>query len=276
MRTTFITTCLWVVSILWVQATEEDTTDICSLDNNAFAYGEDVTYKVYYNWKAVWIGAGTVGFTIDKAKIDNKEMYHVKAFGKTFRTYDLFYKVRDTYETYLDANTLHPRRFVRNVNEGGFEIYNKYDMHHNKGYLSASRRDTKKPDLRTDTFDIGTCTQDILSAIYQARMIDFNNYKAGASIPFDIFIDDQLYNMQVQYLGKETIEVDGDTWSCIKFSPQLLKGEYFADEVGMTVWVTNDRNKMPVLIESPLTVGSVKAVVKNYKGLKHPVTAKID
>lgn len=254
----------------------QDTTDYCALENKTFAYGEDVTYKVYYNWRSVWMGAGTVDFNIDQAFIDGKEMYHVKAFGKTYRTYDWFFKVRDTYETYLDKETLKSERFVRNVNEGGFTIFNQYDFDREEQRVKASRKDTKKPDLRTDMFDVGTCTQDILAAIYQARLIDFSQHKKGSRIPVDIFIDDKIYNMSVLYEGKERIEVDGETWDCIKFSPQLLKGNYFDTEEGMHVWVSDDKNKMPVLIESPLVVGSVKAIVKDYKGLKHPVTALVD
>lgn len=248
----------------------------CEYENHTFSYGERITYKVYYNWKAVWMGAGTVDFTVDQGFIDGSEMYSIKASGKTYRTYDFFFKVRDTYETYLDANTLQSRRFVRNVNEGGFLIYNNYEFDRDDATVVASRKSGKQTQVKVDTFEINPCTQDLVSAVYQARLIDFAAYKPGERIPTEIFIDDELFPLAVQYLGKERITVDGKTWNCIKFSPQLVKGNYFDTEDGMTIWVSDDGNRIPIMIESPLTVGSVKAVISKYKGLTNPVTAMVD
>ena len=120
------------------------------------------------------------------------------------------------------------------------------------------------------------CTQDILSAVYYTRCIDFSNMEPGTTIPLPLVLDGKHYkDISVQYLGKENIETDFGTFRTIKFSPTLLEGEFFEDGDEMIIWATDDKNRIPLKITSPLTVGEIKAFLTSVSGLKYPLDSKI-
>jgi hypothetical protein len=113
----------------------------------------------------------------------------------------------------------------------------------------------------------------VLSAIYYARNIDYNKYKPGDKIPFTMFLDEEVHNLYIRYLGKEEIKTRYGKFRAIKFKPMLIKGTIFEGGEKMTVWVSDDRNRVPLRIESPITVGSVKVDMMGYKNLRYPLSA---
>jgi hypothetical protein len=115
----------------------------------------------------------------------------------------------------------------------------------------------------------------VLSSIYYARNIDFNKYKPGDKIPFSMFIDDKVYNLYIRYLGKETVKTRYGKFKAIKFKPLLIQGTIFEGGEKMEVWVTDDQNKIPIRIESPITVGSVKVDMMGYSNLRFPLSSLI-
>ncbi len=245
----------------------------CGLENETYQSEEEVEYKVYYNWRTVWVGAGSVKFSTDMETIGDQKALHLIADGKTYRRYDWFYKVRDTYESWVDPVTSLPYQFRRDVNEGGYTIFNDYQFDRASLKVNCTNEDFKTSRYEI-TKDISSCTQDILSAVYYARCIDFTQYSKNDTIPLTIFLDNELYEMYIRYLGKEIVEVGGKTYRCHKIAPKLIEGTIFKGGEGMSVWVTDDANKIPVLVETPIVVGSIKAVLTGYKGLKHPFLAE--
>ncbi len=227
--------------------------------------GEEVVYKAYYHWGAMNIGAGEATFKTTLEVLNNKPVYHIISEGKTYRTYDWFFKVRDKYETYIDTATMLPLKFVRNVNEGGFKIYNNVQFNHGLGNAVSTTKVTKIP----------SCTQDVLSMVYYARNIDFADYKVGDKIPFDMYIDDEVFHLYIKYLGKETLKTSFGKFNVIKFAPLLIKGTMFKGGEGMTVWATDDLNHIPIRIESNISVGSVRIDLIKAKGLTNNLTSLI-
>jgi hypothetical protein len=114
-----------------------------------------------------------------------------------------------------------------------------------------------------------------VSSIYYLRNIDFNKYKVDERIPFNLFLDNQVYNVYVKYLGKEMVKTQYGTFNAIKFKPLLLKGTIFEGGEKMTIWVTDDLNHIPVRIESAIVVGSVKADMMSFKNLRYPLSALV-
>jgi hypothetical protein len=117
--------------------------------------------------------------------------------------------------------------------------------------------------------------QDVLSAIYYARNIDFNKYKPGDKIPFNMFIDEEVHPLFIRYLGKEVVKTKYGKYKAIKFSPLLINGTIFSGGEKMVVWVSDDPNHVPLRIESPITVGSVKVDMKGYSNLRYPLSSRI-
>jgi hypothetical protein len=137
----------------------------------------------------------------------------------------------------------------------------------------------KSKDIATPTeYKIDQCMHDILSILYFTRNVDFNQLTAGTNIPVKIFIDKETWPLKVKYLGRETNKkIKGlGRFRTIQFSPQVIDNDfYFKKGSEMKAWASDDKNKIPLMIESPLSVGSVKAVLKSYKGLKHNMSAKV-
>lgn len=254
-------------------AQEDVTIEPCNIQNRTFQNGEEITYKMYYNWKFVWLAAGEVTFKV----VDMGDQYHLSAFGKTYKEYEWFFKVRDKYDTYIDKETLLPNVSIRDIEEGKYRLYDEvtFDKSHN---VAKSFRGKSKDKAQMTDYPIDACMHDILSIIYFVRNVEFQDMSAGSEIPIKIFMDKETWPLKVRYKGKDgKKKVKGaGKFKTIRFSPEVIVGTVFNEDAQMDVWVTDDKNKIPVLIESPVSVGSVKAVLKEYKGLKYNMEAKVN
>lgn len=240
-------------------------TDFCHIKNTSFKEGERLLFKVYYNMSPLWIHAGNAEFRVNSEMLDKRRVFHITGVGKTQKSYEWFYKVNDKYETYLDQESLLPQRFIRNVNEGGFKIYNYVNFNHTAGKAVSTN----------GIFDVPKCIQDVLSAIYFARNIDYNKYKPGDKIPFKMFLDDQVYELYIRYVGKEIIETKYGKFHAIKITPLLIEGTIFKGGEKMAVWVGDDANHLPVRISSPILIGSIKVDLMEFDNLRNPFTSLI-
>lgn len=235
----------------------------CGVRNHTFGQGEQISFAVYYNLAGVYVAAGAASFTTTLQQLNGRQVYHVVGEGRTHSSYDWIYKVRDRYESFIDTATLQPLRFIRNVAEGSTKKYENISF--NKAANTVV--------TNGGVYKVPSCVQDVLSAIYYARNINYAQYKAGDRIPFAMFLDGELHNLYVRYLGREEVKTRYGTFRAIKFSPLLIKGTIFEGGENMTVWVSDDNNRIPVRIESPIVVGSVKVDMMSYKGLRYPLTA---
>ncbi|MBI1343164.1 MAG: DUF3108 domain-containing protein [Terrimonas sp.] len=237
----------------------------CGIRNTAFKSGEEATFTVFYAVAGLYVNAGTAIFSNTLETLNNRPVYHIIGDGKTNNSYDWIYKVRDKYESYVDTATMQPLRFVRNVNEGGFKKYENISFNRNANSAVTSQGVFKVPD----------CVQDVLSSVYYARSIDFNQFQPEDKITFPMFLDNEVFNMYIRYLGKEEIRTKYGRFRAIKFKPLLLEGTIFKGGETMTVWVSDDQNHIPLRIESPIVVGKVKIDLMGYKNLRYPLSSLI-
>jgi hypothetical protein len=240
--------------------------DSCAVKNVAFKAGEKVTFTVFYAVAGIYVNAGTATFTNTLETLNNKPVFHITGDGSTNSSYDWIYKVRDKYETYIDTATMQPLKFIRNVNEGGHKIYQNVTF--NKTANTAV--------TTTGVFKVPACVQDVVSSVFYARNVDYSKLRPNDKVAFSMFLDDEIFNMYIRYVGKETIKTKYGKFRVIKIKPLLLKGTIFEGGENMTVWVTDDANHVPVRIESPIVVGKVKIDMMNYENLRHPMTSLIN
>lgn len=257
------------------RANESSTLAIqpCSTDNDVFEVGEELVYKIYYNWNFMWLSAGEVVFRV----YDEGDEYHLSARGRTYSSYEWFFEVRDNYDSYISKETLLPRLSIRDIKEGNYERYDKVTFDQNR-HRATSVKGRSRAEATPKDFNLDGCMHDILSILYYLRNIEVESLRAGQEIPVKIFFDRETYPLKVKYLGTEdNTKVKGmGRYKTHKLSPQLIAGEVFKEGDEMSVYVSRDKNKIPVLIDSPVSVGSVKVVLKSYKGLKYDFTAKIN
>ncbi len=237
------------------------------LEKCSFKSGERISYNIMYNIGFIWVNAGKVDFSVDSTQFQNKPVYIFKSAGTSYSSYDWIMKVRESFTSSAEYNNLRSLKYIRKSVEGSYfanEIY-EFDYIKNKLYTQIENSKTK---LTRDTFALKNNALDLLTAIYVCRNIDFSKYKIEDKIPFLILLDNKYEPLYVKYLGTEKIQNrDGKQFNCLKFSASLLSGTIFRSGENMKIWVTNDKNHLPVYIEANILVGSVKVFVSSWSGL---------
>lgn len=230
-------------------------------ENLPYKNGEEITYKIYYNVGFIWIGAGEVKFKV----VERADHLEFTVTGKTFKAYDPVFKVRDFYISHTSKDTKLPYNFMRDIKEGKYERFDSiafdqvdYDVIEYFGHTRATAE-------RFD-FDLDAVVHDMISVIYHLRSQHIQNMKVGDQIPVRIFFDKELFELNVNYKGKERkrIKGQGKQWTH-HFQPELIEGYVFKKDDLMDIWVSDDTSQVPLLIESPISFGSVKAVLTSYK-----------
>ena len=255
-----------LISILLILfSANQHEQEFCGARNTAFVAGEQVTMKVYYTTLGMYVGAGEAKFTTSLERFNGQPVYHCVGTGTSYSFFDNFYKVRDRYESYIDTATMLPVKFIRNVYEGGSTIYNNVSFNQkNKTAVSTN-----------GLFKVTPCIQDVISAVYYARNINFSKYRPGDKIPFDMFLDDEIFHLYLRYEGKENIKTKYGKFRAIKFKPLLIKGSIFEGGEKMNVWISDDPNHILLRAESPISVGSIKVDMMGYKNLRYPLSSLI-
>ncbi len=247
----------------------------CAITNRTFKAGEQCTYQIYYNWGLIWVQAGEAVFSADLAKTNNRNVYHFIGYGATYPKYDWFYRVRDKYESFADTATLKPLRFTREVQEASNIYFDDYVFNQRKNKVYSSFRKYGES-AKLDSVNITQCTNDVMTAIFYARCLDFTKYKPKDTIPITFVLGKEVFPTYIRYLGKETIENDSlGKVRCIKFKANLIAGTLFKGGEKMTVWVTDDENKMPVYVETEIFVGKIKVYLMKYKGLRNKINCLV-
>ncbi len=227
--------------------------------NVAFAPGEVLVYRVHYGF----IDAGEARLEVSKDYKDfgGRACYHVIGTGRSMGAFDWFFKVRDSYESYIDTQALVPWLFIRRVNEGGYTINQNVSFNHFKKTATSEKKTIATPSK----------VQDLVSSFYYARTIDFSTAIPGDTFVIHTYLDDETFPLTIKFLGRETIKTGKGKFRCIMFRPMLLEGRVFKEKEGMTVWVTDDKNRIPVRAQADILVGSVKMDLKGYEGLLNPI-----
>ncbi len=234
--------------------------DLPKKSNEAFKVGEVLTYHLKYGL----IDAGVAQLEVkdETKKVAGRNVYHIIGNGYSHGTFDWFFKVRDRYESYIDKDALVPWVFIRRVDEGGTKFSQDYVFNHF----------TKKVDVgKGETYDIKENTQDMISAFYAARNIDFSKAKEGDIFTLNSFVDKEQWPLKIKYVGKETIKTGLGKFKCIKFRPIVQKGRIFKKEEDLNVWITDDKNHIPVRAQAKILVGSIKMDLHSYSGLANPL-----
>ena len=256
-----------------LDATAERLPRKCKQDNTAFATGERIVYKLYYNLNFIWIPAGEATFT---AKDLGRE-YKLTATGETYASYEWFFKVRDRYESYINKETLLPRKAVREIHEGNYDLYEyiEFDQATRTGitYRGHSHEEAM---AQGKAFAAETCLHDVLSSIYYMRNSQLDEVRPNSTIPLSVIMSHEIYPLDVRMLGKEEDKkIKGlGRFDVFELVPQLVAGDVFNEDSEMRVWASTDGNHVPLTIESPVSVGSVKAVLKSHERLRHPLVER--
>jgi hypothetical protein len=245
-----------------------DAQELKKVENTAFNRGEQFTFRAYYDsflTGKVTAGEATLEINSDNKAFNGRNTYHVIAKGKSKGVFNLFFKVDDQFDSYFDEDYLVPWYFIRNTREGDYRKNDEVRFNQLSETVSSKTSNKKLP--------LGT--QDIISAFYFARTLDFTNIKTGDNFNISYFLDDSVYNAVIQFAGREDIKIGLGTFHCLKFKPMVLKGKVFSQAYAMDIWITDDKNRIPILAKSAVVVGSVKLELIKYQNLANPINSLI-
>ncbi|RXP61387.1 DUF3108 domain-containing protein [Lutibacter sp. HS1-25] len=229
----------------------------------AFKKGEWLKYRMSYS---NFLNAGFATLDVKQTRNNGQEAFHVKGFGETTGVISWFFKVEDNYQTYFYKESLQPYRFIRKINEGGY-TKNKEILFNSDANLATVKNFKKNTQ---QDYKISNNIQDMLSALYYLRNQDLQHLSTGQSIELKLFFDEETYVFKLQYLGKEIIKTKFGSVNSLIFKPLVQAGRVFKEEESVTIWISDDKNKIPLRIKASLAVGSLRADLDEFKGLAHP------
>lgn len=232
------------------------------IENNAFKVGEYLKYRIHYGI----INAGIAELSVKEVtRRNNRLVYHMVGLGRTTGMAEWFFRTRDRYESFIDTDAMLPWEFIRDVNEGGFIIKRHLKFDHYTGKVTETLVQPNK------TYNTLQYAQDMLSAFYYARCINTDALEPGEHLPVDMFLDYEDFSFRLKLIGYETIKTSWGKVRCKKLMPVVQEGRVFSDQEGLTLWVTDDENKVPVRLEAELLVGKIKMDLVEYKNLVRPI-----
>lgn len=230
---------------------------------SAYTDGEWCKFRVHYGF----VTAGYASIKVQASSLNKKPVYHIQGEGRTTGISKWFFYVEDYYQSYVDRSTQMPLRFIRKINEGGYTKDVQIDFDHK----ALTARIWNKENNVKVTAGITALTQDLVSAFYYLRNeLDTENIKIGETVDLDMFFDKEGYRFRMKFLGREELKTRFGKVKTLKFRPYVEGGRVFKEKESVTVWVSDDQNKVPMLIKADLAVGSLKASLHEFKGLKHP------
>ena len=233
--------------------------DLIPLSDPVFKVGEQLSYKLKYGF---FTGAeATINVVESEKKFDGHPAFHIIVDGKTAGTFDVFYKVRNRYESYIDETTLLPYYYTENRHEASYKHTDNVTFDHQNEKIKAKK----------GVYPLKGKVFDFVSAYYFARSIDISRIKPGDKFNMKYFLDDGIYELNITYVGKEKVNSDIGYFNCLKFSPTIIPGRIFKKSSKLYLWITDDKNRIPVKAHVDLVVGGVTMDLSDAKNLKYPL-----
>lgn len=262
----------------WSEGGCVPVSDISDGDSLAYQAGEKFSFSIHYEWGAIDSDVGWANIVLDTLRVNGTKAFHCMVYGRTTRLYDLFFPVRENFQSWFTYDGLKPLRFTRNTHEGKYVAKNTY-VYRRDGlsddHIMAEVYTSSDGD-RSVELPLNACTFDLPALFYFARNMDFASVEPDRKYPMTFAIDDDVYNVYFILRGPETIKVRGvGTVKTIKFSVKLISGNVFTGEEDLSVWITDDGNRIPVLFEAPILVGVASGRITGWSGLKHPFSSLV-
>ena len=230
-----------------------------------FHNGEKINYDVRYSIGFFWFTAGFVSFNVDSIEYQGQPAYHFVSVGSSYPGYDWIFKVRDRYESIVNANNLRSIYYTRKTFEGGYEVDNTYLFDYQKNKINY-RINSSDIDEKKGSIDWNNQIRDVLASAYYLRSLKLDKLTPGTKIPLNTIINGEYFPLYVKYLGKIKIKnLDGKSYNCLKFSAKVIGGSIFKEGENLEVWVTNDKRRIPIKIQAEILVGQVKVYMTGYQ-----------
>lgn len=230
---------------------------IRTIRNNSFNTGETLKYKVTYGF--ITAAEGVIDVDRNLHRVNNRPCYRVNVFGKTLGSFDFFLRIRDNWRSYIDTAAIVPQRFQQNKEEGKYRKKETIDFDHNANLAHVNDKSYKVPEN----------IQDVVSGVYYLRTLNLDHYRTGDLIEVQGFFDEEVFDLTVMYMGKETVSTKIGNIKAHKLVPKMPDNKLFRGENSISLYLSADKNKIPVLVKAEMFVGSVMLDLYHHSGLRH-------
>lgn len=265
MKKELIILAIFISAVSFGQSVKNENTST----NFAFQNGEWLKFRMSYS---NFLNAGYSTIEVKDTTNSQEEAFHIIGKGKSTGLISLFFKVEDDYQSFMYKNSLKPYRFIRKINEGGHKKDKEviFDYETNEAIVKNYKHNT------IERYPISSNIQDMLSTLYFLRNQQINDLNIGDEIELQMFLDQEIINFKLRFLGKEILKTKFGKVNSLKFRPVVQAGRVFKEQESLTIWVTDDKNKIPLRIKASLAVGSLRADLDAFKGLAHPFNIIFD
>lgn len=253
-----------LITLLFL-STSFTTPSTTALENNFIKSGENLTFVASFKMSGIMTDIAEVKMVTSTVKTSTRELLRLKCTATTYASWDTYFRVRDLYESYVDPTTLLPSLFKRSIDEGGYKKDIKYLFRRNSGIVQATYNRKGSNNVKTE-IQIENNTLDIVSTIYKARVLDYENMNVGQTVSSDFIIDRKIQTAQIKYLGKESIKIANyGSKECYKLSIGFVAADELRNVKGdKFIWITADNDRLPALIKATIPVGSIQLRLSNF------------
>ena len=262
------------LGVLFFQKSHAQTTsssiDIVPNSESYDAFGDKewFEFRIHYGF----FNASVATLEVREDTLNGQHVFHAKGYGRTTGLARWFFKVEDRYESYFDPVTGVPYKSIRDIYEGGYTKDIETDFNHDTQI--AAVHDKKKNTQKSYPFN--DKAQDFISAFYYLRnFLPTQQLEVNQSFAVNMFFDNENYLFKLKFLGKETLVTKFGSVRCLKFRPVVQAGRIFREQESVTLWISDDQNRIPLRMQADLAVGSIKADLEKFKNLKHPFTIEV-
>ncbi|MFI3295463.1 MAG: DUF3108 domain-containing protein, partial [Rikenellaceae bacterium] len=229
--------------------------------HEAFGSGEMLHYAVKYSAAIFTASVADAIINTTSSNVNSTPCYKVEAVGKTKAFYSMFFKLEDTYTTWIEKNTLRPIRATSDLKEGGYRYKNRFDFDWDKAKVYTSGENLVHNTKQTKEMDLEPCSYDAIALFYNMRQINTDRLVVGEPINLSLVLEDTVRTVTMKFEGREVFRLGGvGRFNTMKFSCLFVTStdQSFKDGDEFFVWISDDKNRIPIYIESPIRVGKIK------------------
>lgn len=242
------------------------------IKNESFSRGEVLHYKMSYGF--LNIGKGTVQIHENFFNVNNRQCYKLDVFGKTVGVVDWVADVDDQWGAYIDTAALVPHISYRKIREGKYRKDEVVNFDHQKQKIEVKLIDQKTGKYKEPKYydyEKPAQMRDMIAGFLYLRTLNLTGVKPGDSVLVKGFFEDEFYKMHIVYQGKSTIKTKVGKVKCLVFKPVMPNNKVFDGENSITVWFSDDKNRIPIKVSAKMFIGSAGVELTSYGALRNPL-----
>lgn len=207
-----------------------------------FETGESLEYEAKYSFLSV--GKMTLAVPAESV-LGSDTVYHFMSEIVSNPKYGILVSLRDRLDSYSRKRDLQPLLFIKDVRERKYSNHVTVNFDH--GRLEARYSDSSVVKILPQSCDL-------LGFYYKLRILDV---AIGDTVVINNHADKKNYAVKVTALRREKVKTPMGEWNCILYEPQTKEKGIFGRDGKLQVWIADDKTRIPIMIKSKMSVGSL-------------------